>query len=217
MNITINDRQCGANTGDRLLDVARAGHSHIGYFCGGNALCQTCYVKVLEGGELLSPMTNAEKAMLSDALIREGARMACQATIEKAGKLTVLTTVEEARRMTLTNPAAIPAYMGKMGWEAAEKFTDTIAFQAQRDLEGYQVSAWQLLTDVVDAIGDAIQLVFDAVRSVFTPVTETGNACCPPAGNGAAPKTESCCPTQSVLKFSPEALRMHTGDAVACN
>ncbi|NTV01891.1 MAG: (2Fe-2S)-binding protein [Chlorobiaceae bacterium] len=216
MTITINDRECSANTGDRLLDVARANHGHIGYFCGGNALCQTCYVKVLEGQELLSPMTSAEKAMLSDTLISEGTRMACQTYIEKPGKVTVLTTVEEAKRMTLTNPAAIPAYMGKMGSEAAVKFTDTIAFQARRDAEGHQVSPWQLLTDVVGAIGDAIQLVVDAVQSMFTPQPETAKPCSA-EGNGTTPKTASCCPTDGVLKVVPEVLRMHTTEAVACN
>jgi chlorosome envelope protein X len=217
MNITINDRECSAKPGDRLLDVARASHSHIGYFCGGNALCQTCYVKVLEGQDLLSPMTSAEKAMLSDTLIREGTRMACQATIEKPGTITLLSTVEEARRMTLTNPAAIPAYMGKMGMEAAVKFTDTIAFQARRDVEGHQVSPLQLISDVFGAIGDAIQLVIEAVQSVFTPQAETVKPCCSSETNGAAHDTAPCCTTAGTLKIAPEVLHRHTEEAVACN
>jgi chlorosome envelope protein X len=167
MNITINDRECVANTGDRLLDAARANHAHIGYFCGGNALCQTCYVKVLEGADLLAPMTGAEKAMLSDNLISEGYRMACQTIIEKPGTIRLLTTAEEAKRLTLQNPGAIPAYMGRMGMEAAVKFTDTIAFQSRRDAEGHQVSLWQLLTDVVGAIGGAINLLVREVRQAF--------------------------------------------------
>ena len=216
MNITINDRECSATPGDRLLDVARANHGHIGYFCGGNALCQNCYVKVLEGQELLSPMTSAEKAMLSETLIREGTRMACQTTIEKPGKITILSTVEEAARMTLSNPAEIPAYMGKMGMEAAVKFKDTIAFQARRDLEGHQVSPVQLLSDVFGAIGDAIQLVIDAVQSVFTPRTETVKAHCASNGNGATHAT-TCCPTEGTMKIASEALRRHTDEAVPCN
>jgi len=61
MQITINNHQYEANAGDRLLDIARNNHEHIGYFCGGNALCQTCYVKVLEGNDLLSPLKDARK------------------------------------------------------------------------------------------------------------------------------------------------------------
>lgn len=217
MNITINDRECAAKTGDRLLDVARASHSHIGYFCGGNALCQTCYVKVLEGQELLSPLTGAEKAMLSEALLAEGTRMACQAIIEKPGNITILSTVEEAARMTLENPAAIPAYMGKMGREAAVKFTDTIAFQARRDQEGHQVSLWQFVVDVVGAIGDALQLVMDAVQSGFVPKPDAVRSCDAGQGNGTAPKPASCCQVDSALKINPEVLRQHAGTVVSSN
>lgn len=219
MTIKINDRECNANTGDRLLDVARSSHSHIGYFCGGNALCQTCYVKVLEGAELLSPMTHAEKAMLSDTLIREGTRMACQATIEKPGRISLLTTVEEAKRMTLATPGELPAYMGKMGWEAAVKFTDTIAFQAKRDSEGYQVGLWQLLNDVIAGIGDAIGLVIDAVQTVFVTGAETPAAKC--TSNGKAPAVEPskarCCATAETSKVSPEVLLLHEEREVPCN
>jgi chlorosome envelope protein X len=222
MNIKINDRECSANTGDRLLDVARANHSHIGYFCGGNALCQTCYVKVLEGQELLSPMTNAEKAMLSDELISEGTRMACQANIDKPGKITILTTVEEVKRMTLSNPVEIPAYMAKMGREAAVKFTDTIAFQARRDSEGHQVSLWQLFADVIGGISDAIQLVIEAVQSAFTPVVavaatepvKTGNGQATP---GLTPKPAASNPDCGTARVSPEVLHRHRESKVACN
>ncbi len=222
MNIKINDRECSANTGDRLLDVARANHGHIGYFCGGNALCQTCYVKVIEGQELLSPMTNAEKAMLSDALISEGTRMACQTNIDKPGKITLLTTVEEVKRMTLSNPVEIPAYMAKMGREAAVKFTDTIAYQSSRDSDMYQVSLWQLVTDVLNGIGDAIQLVIEAVQSVFTssaavsapePVKhENGHV-----SAGTTLKLSSCCSNGGTVRVSPEVLQLHGEKGVACN
>jgi chlorosome envelope protein X len=222
MNITINDRECSAKPGDKLLDVARASHSHIGYFCGGNALCQTCYVKVLEGADLLSPLNAAERAMLSDALISEGTRMACQTTIERPGRISIISTVEEVKRMTLTNPIQIPGYMAKMGREAAVKFTDTIAVQARRDFEGLQVSPWQLLTDVIGGIGDAIQLVIDAVLSVFTPNPETGT---PSAGirengrtpNGTDAHPAACCSGNGAPKIAPEALCRQEEDCVVCN
>ncbi|MBN1928831.1 MAG: (2Fe-2S)-binding protein [Chlorobiaceae bacterium] len=222
MNITINDRECEARTGDRLLDVARANHSHIGYFCGGNAICQTCYVKVLEGADLLSPMSEAEKAMLSDTLIKEGTRMACQTTIEKPGTISILTTVEDAKRMTLTNPAQLPAFMGKMGWESAIKFTDTVAFQAQREKTGYPIEPVELLIDVIKGIGDAIQLVIDAVQSAFgmtrpaakpeAAKTDDQARCDVTAVNG----TVACLNAHGKLA-TPESLKLHEHSGAACN
>jgi chlorosome envelope protein X len=221
MNISINDRECSAQVGDRLLDVARAHHGHIGYFCGGNAICQTCYVRVLEGAELLSPMSDAEKSMLSGKLIAEGTRMACQTLIEKPGTIRVLSEVEAARRMTLENPLQLPAYMGKMGWESAVKFTDTIAFQARREQGEHALEPAQLLHDIAGAIGDAIQLVIEAVQNAFgvkRPVEKTEVK----TGNG------SCCDATLLAKLlacdngrqrlvSPEVLQLHQESGVTCN
>jgi chlorosome envelope protein X len=221
MKITINDRECEAHTGDRLLDAARANHSHIGYFCGGNALCQTCYVKVLEGHELLSPITDAEQAMLSDRLISEGNRMACQVTIEKPGTIRILSTVEEAKRMTERNPLELPAYMGKMGWEALVKFPETIAFQAGRENGEHRVELWQVITDVVAGIGDAIQLVLDAVQSAFG--AKPATAASPDSVTSLPAKT---CETGHTLSSanrngigitSPDILRLHEASTAACN
>lgn len=221
MSIIINDRQCEAQIGDRLIDIARKNHSHIGYFCGGNAICQTCYVKVLEGQELLTPLTEAEKSMLSDTLIKEGTRMACQTKIEKTGTLRILSTVEEVRQMVATNPVTIPAYMGKMGWESAVKFTDTIAFQARREQGEYKLELWQLVTDVFAGIGDALQLVVEAVQSVFTakPAAATtqepevkAEACC-----GSNAGTLTCCTTGNGKSLSPDLARIHQHSTVACN
>lgn len=221
MNITVNDRECSAQVGDRLLDVARAHHSHIGYFCGGNAICQTCYVRVLEGAELLSPMSDAEKSMLSDKLIKEGTRMGCQTLIEKPGKITILTEVEAAKRMTLENPLQLPAYMGKMGWESAVKFTDTLAFQARREQGEHALEPTQLLHDVLAAIGDAVQLVFEALQSAFgmkrsadKPEVKAGNGC----GCDAAllAKTATCDNGHGRI-VSPEILQLHQESGAVCN
>lgn len=172
MNIQINGRECQANIGDRLLDVARASHSHIGYFCGGNSICQTCYVKVLEGQELLSPLSDAEKAILSENLIREGTRMACLTHIEKPGNIRLVSMVEEIKRMAETNPLQLPAYAGTMGWEATVKLGDTLDMQWHRE-STTPIDPWQLFLDVISGIGDALQLVFDAVQSALMP-----KSCC---------------------------------------
>ncbi|ASQ90796.1 ferredoxin [Prosthecochloris sp. GSB1] len=166
MNIYINDRACEAATGERLIDVARKNHSHIGYFCGGNGICQTCYVKVLEGMELLSPLSDREKALLSDDLIEEGIRVACMTTLDKPGKVSLLTTIEEVKRTFETRPFDLVAYQGKMGWASLVKFPETIAMQAQRFSEG-KLDPVQLVIDIAGAIGDAVDLVFRSLRQVI--------------------------------------------------
>lgn len=159
MDITINNRTCDASVGERLIDIARVNHAHIGYFCGGNGICQTCYVNVLEGAELLSPLSEPEKAMLSDRLIEEGTRMACLATIEKSGTIRILSAVEEVRAMYETAPYMLPAYSAKMGWEALVKFPETVSLQIQRTITG-GFDLLQIFSDVIKSIGDAVQLAF---------------------------------------------------------
>ncbi len=157
MQITINNHQYEANQGDRLLDVARVNHEHIGYFCGGNSICQTCYVKVLEGAELLSALSEEEQAILSENLIKAGTRMACLTTVEKPGTIRVVSAVEEVRNLLETNPVGLGSYAAVMGWEALVKVPDTLRLQAGREFD-----LWQLLTDVIGGIGDAWKLVFSA-------------------------------------------------------
>ena len=157
MQITINNHQYEANQGARLLDVARTNHEHIGYFCGGNSICQTCYVKVLEGAELLSPLSAEEKAILSENLINAGTRMACLTTVEKSGTIRVVSAVEEVRHLLETNPLGLGGYAATMGWEALVKVPDTLRLQAGREFD-----LWQLLKDVIGGIGDGWQLVFRA-------------------------------------------------------
>ncbi len=160
MQITINNHQYEAKQGDRLLEVARINHEHIGYFCGGNTICQTCYVKVLEGAELLSPLSEEEKAILSENLLKAGTRMACQASVEKPGIIRVISAVEEVRNLLETNPLQLGGYAATMGWEALVKVPDTLRLQAGREFD-----LWQLLTDVIGGIGDAWQLVIRSFSS----------------------------------------------------
>jgi chlorosome envelope protein X len=154
MQITINNHQYEANAGDRLLDIARRNHEHIGYFCGGNALCQTCYVKVLEGSDLLSPLNEEEIALLSSNLVKEGTRIACQATIEKPGTIKFVSAVEEVKQMFDNEPLQLVGYAGKMGWEALVKLPETLQWQAKRELD-----LWEVISDVLSGIGDALILI----------------------------------------------------------
>ncbi len=168
MRIDINNRSYEALTGERLIDVARRNHTHIGYFCGGNGICQTCYVKVLKGMDLLSPISDREKALLSDDLLEEGIRVACLTTIEKPGTVELLTTVEEVKRMVEKRPQDIVGYQARMGMAALVKFPDTIAMQAKRFSEG-KLDTFQLFTDIVTAIGDAVSLTVKVLTQGWGP------------------------------------------------
>ena len=166
MFVYINDEKYEANTGERLIDIARKNHTHIGYFCGGNGICQTCYVKVLEGMDLLSPLNDREKAMLSNELVNEGTRVACLATLDKLGTVKLLTAVEEVKRTFDDKPLALIPYQAKMGWESLIKFPETIAMQAQRFSEG-KLDTWQLVTDIAEAVAGALELIGMAVHEAF--------------------------------------------------
>ena len=50
-----------------------------------------CAVEVIEGGELLSEKTSAEKEILTEASLGDPWRLACHAKIEKAGEIVVMT------------------------------------------------------------------------------------------------------------------------------
>ena len=166
MFVHVNDEKYEAHTGERLIDIARKNHTHIGYFCGGNGICQTCYVKVLDGMHLLSPLNDREKAMLSDELIREGIRVACLTTLDKLGTVKLLTTVEEVKRTFETKPFDLIPYQAKMGWESLIKLPETIAMQAQRFTEG-KLDTWQFITDIAGAVTGAFEMIGMAVQEVL--------------------------------------------------
>ncbi|NTW57053.1 MAG: (2Fe-2S)-binding protein [Chlorobiaceae bacterium] len=188
MKVTINNNVYEAKEGERLLDIARRNHAHIGFFCGGNAICQTCYVKVLEGAELLSPISETEKALLSDSLIQEGTRMACLTTVEKPGSISVISAVEEVKQMFENAPLQLVDYAGKMGREALVKFPDTMRLQATRKFD-----LLQLVTDVINGIGDALTMVLKAIQIPLPSAASCG--CGTPAGGPLKPLHDKSCET----------------------
>ncbi|MEC9486660.1 MAG: DUF4332 domain-containing protein [Prosthecochloris sp.] len=156
MNVIINDRPCSAALGEKLTDVAQENRCHVGYVCGGHGICQTCYVTVLEGRELLSPLSDVEQAFLSEKQLRDGGRLACQATIEKEGTIRVLSRPEEVRRMLLSNPLSLFSYGAEMGKAAAERFVPGVSNVIDRITSG-EINSREKLGDVLHGIGSAIQ------------------------------------------------------------
>lgn len=89
INITVEDRngerrelELPTDMGLSLMEALKASEYNILATCGGMALCATCHVEVLEGGENLGPMNDAELDML-DTLPDAGpdSRLACQLRI----------------------------------------------------------------------------------------------------------------------------------------
>ncbi|MEI8033426.1 MAG: 2Fe-2S iron-sulfur cluster-binding protein [Chlorobiaceae bacterium] len=81
MIIHINDKPCEARNGELLLHAGQFNKSHMGYVCGGNGICQSCFVYVKEGAECLSPPNNIEKAFISEKLLAEGGGLHARALL----------------------------------------------------------------------------------------------------------------------------------------
>jgi len=70
-------------------ELAKRFDTKSGGNCGGSALCRTCSVSVLNGGDLLNPQRVAEKQMLQDT---PRWRLACKAIVGygmKEGDMTI--------------------------------------------------------------------------------------------------------------------------------
>jgi ferredoxin len=71
--------------GLNLMEVLKASEYNILATCGGMALCATCHVEILDGGETLSPINDAELDIL-DTLpsATSCSRLACQLRVDEA-------------------------------------------------------------------------------------------------------------------------------------
>lgn len=75
-----------ANTGQSLLEIAQENCVEMDSACGGNGVCTTCLVKVVDGAENLGSVTEKEEIMGMDADNPEY-RLGCQC--EVSGDCTV--------------------------------------------------------------------------------------------------------------------------------
>ena len=137
MIISINDKPCEGHVGDLLLRVAQLNKSHIGCVCGGNAICQSCFVYVKEGSECLSPPGLEERAFISDKLFEEGGRLACRSVIVKEGTIKVMSRAEYLRRLVLgLKLPEVITYAQTIGYNVTNKLPDGAANLFTRVKEG---------------------------------------------------------------------------------
>jgi ferredoxin len=68
------------STGQSLLEIAQENLIEMDSACGGNGVCTTCLVKVVEGAENLGSVTEKEEIMGMDADNPEY-RLGCQCSV----------------------------------------------------------------------------------------------------------------------------------------
>lgn len=166
MDIIINDRLTSVVQGQTLIKAGQHGKSHMGYVCGGNGICQTCYVRVLEGGETLSPLNDIERAFLSERQIAAGGRLGCQATVEREGRLRVITRPEEMARM-LFNPFAFVPFAAAMGVDTAMKIVPGVSNVVGRVSRGEIKRGGEAMNELMEAAGACVQLAVDRIGSII--------------------------------------------------
>jgi len=167
MIIFINDKPCEAKTGDLLLKVAQHHECHIGYICGGNGICQSCFVYVKEGMESLSAPNDIEKAFISDKLFQEGGRLGCQSVIVKEGNLRVISRAEHLRRLVLgLNVPGFITYARIIGYNVFNKLPDGAGNLFDRIKKG-QMSPVDSLGKIGNALVQASHLVPVTVMETF--------------------------------------------------
>lgn len=77
-----------AAVGESLLEAAMRAKVAIDHACGGVCACSTCHIKVLAGGDALSPATDDELDQLDEARdVGLSSRLACQARVQRQPKL----------------------------------------------------------------------------------------------------------------------------------
>ncbi|HWR00547.1 MAG TPA: 2Fe-2S iron-sulfur cluster-binding protein [Chlorobaculum sp.] len=159
MIIYINDRPCEAQVGDLLLFTAQNNKAHIGYICGGNGFCQSCFVYVSEGAGLLSPPSAEEKAFISDKLFQEGGRLACQSVIVGEGTIRVLSRAEKLRRIVLgLNVPGFITYAQTIGYNVVNQLPSGAANIVSRVREG-RLNPADSVGRIASGIGPASMLV----------------------------------------------------------
>lgn len=180
MIIYINDRPCEARVGDLLLSAAKLNRAHIGYICGGNGICQSCFVYVREGADCLSQPGEDEKAFISDKLFQEGGRLACRTSIVREGTIRVITRADTLRRIVLgLNVPGFITYAQTIGYNVVNKLPSGVGNIVSRVQAG-RLNPVDTLGKIASGIGPASLLAMDNFLQTFAfmqaPLAMAGSA-----------------------------------------
>ncbi len=99
-----------AVVGSYLFDAARRLGIEVEDECGRRGECESCAMKIVSGGELLSPPTTAELKLLGESRIKKGERLSCQAKLEKAGEIVVMMTQKKEENKPVTEAEKIDEF-----------------------------------------------------------------------------------------------------------
>ncbi|NTV93228.1 MAG: 2Fe-2S iron-sulfur cluster binding domain-containing protein [Chlorobiaceae bacterium] len=167
MIIYINDKPCETKVGDLLLSVAQQHKSHIGYICGGNGICQSCFVYVKEGAECLSDPGEEEKTFISARLLNEGGRLACRTIIKKEGRISVLSRAENLRRIVVgLNVPGFITYARTIGYNVVNQLPGGAVNVFTRVRDG-RINPAKTLGKIGDGLGHASLLVMHTFLETF--------------------------------------------------
>ncbi len=168
MIISINGKPCEAQIGDLLLSVAQHHKAHIGYICGGNGICQSCFVTVTSGSELLSPPSATEKAFISEKLLQEGGRLACQATIVGEGRIECIARAEALKRLLFNLDAVgLASAVQAIGANIADRLPSGFADIVARARSG-KLHPGESAGKVVGGLGPAAMLLGNSIAETFS-------------------------------------------------
>ncbi len=78
--------------GSYLIDAAHRLGVEIEAICERRGECDSCAMKITQGGDLLSAPTSAESKQLGEQRINAGERLSCQTKLEKAGEIVIMIT-----------------------------------------------------------------------------------------------------------------------------
>jgi ferredoxin len=81
-------RSAEAKADETLLDIARRAGAPLGNSCGGVGMCARCRVRVIAGGDNLSPPTSIESRVSAQRNLDGDERLACQAVVRGPCEIT---------------------------------------------------------------------------------------------------------------------------------
>ncbi|MCC6994248.1 MAG: 2Fe-2S iron-sulfur cluster binding domain-containing protein [Deltaproteobacteria bacterium] len=83
------DKTVEARPGDNLFDLAQRERVPISTACVGKGTCGLCRVKIVSGGELLSPVGALDKKHIGNVYFITKVRLSCQAVLNGDGDVVV--------------------------------------------------------------------------------------------------------------------------------
>jgi uncharacterized 2Fe-2S/4Fe-4S cluster protein (DUF4445 family) len=75
--------------GESVYEIAWRSNAALSSACGAKATCGLCRVKILEGEQLLTPLTDHDKRHLGNVYFLTKVRLGCQARVSADGHIAV--------------------------------------------------------------------------------------------------------------------------------